>query len=64
MVWKTSENEYTDSECMFLVLGWQITGSLENCKNLCLETQNCNAVNYDSSSTGRQVSPPHLKVGC
>ena len=57
--WKTSENEYTDSECPFL--GNVVTGSLENCKNLCLETQNCNAFNYESSSTGcvtRKCSSP------
>ena len=58
--WKTSKNEFSDSECANLKLV-QNAGSLENCKDLCLdwrslgwtglEKSSCTAFNYADSST-------------
>ena len=58
-VWKKSKNDLTDSDCTNLksnargVKGMKglKKGSLQNCKNFCLETQRCNAINYDKGST-------------
>jgi len=47
--WKTSKNEFSDSECPNLNHGDK--GSLQNCKAFCLEEPGCNAFNYDSTST-------------
>jgi len=47
--WKTSKNDFSDSECPNLNHGDK--GSLQNCKAFCLEEPGCNAFNYDSSST-------------
>ena len=50
LVWKTSKNEFSDSECSNLGFV-QNAGSLENCKALCLEMSTCTAFNYENSST-------------
>ena len=49
--WKTSKNEFSDSECSYMMYVHH-TGSLENCTALCLQESDCTAFNYASSSTG------------
>ena len=53
--WKTSKNEFSDSECQNVTHA-QNAGSLENCKDLCLDFSHhlrysCTAFNYADSST-------------
>ena len=56
--WKTSKNDFTDDDCTNLKIiekgvsmkGFN-KGSLQNCKQFCLETKSCNAINYDKGST-------------
>ena len=49
-VWKTSKNDFSDGDCPNLKRGGRRKDSLQNCKNFCLETQSCNAINYNSGS--------------
>ena len=48
--WKTSKNEFSDSECPNLEFVHN-TGSLQYCKALCLKKSGCTAFNYKKSST-------------
>ena len=51
-VWITSRNEFSDSECPNINIGYQtIHKSLQNCKDLCLETARCTAFNYNRMTT-------------
>ena len=56
-MWETSENDFSDSECPNLGI-FQDTGSLQACKDLCLEDaedadgsgSGCTAFNYNSNT--------------
>ena len=49
-VWKTSKNEFSDSECQNLGFVPN-AGSFQGCIALCQEKSRCTAFNYENSST-------------
>ena len=49
-MWETSENDFSDSECPNMGI-FQNKGSLQACKELCLEMHGCTAFNYNSQTT-------------
>ena len=46
--WKTSKNEFSDDECPNV---GAVHKSLQNCKDICLETPSCTAFNYNKITT-------------